>query len=72
MNPKIIQSAVLTLLLAASPSPGFSQTSAELKTFLSQKQGLNQDQIAAIEHGQPFAKNAEPRSPAEIFVIGVV
>ena len=25
-----------------------------------------------IQHGQPFAKNMEPRSPAEIFVFRVV
>jgi len=64
--------AVLGFLLATQVSPGFSQTSSELKNFLSQRLGLSQDQIAAIEHGQPFAKNAEPRSPAEIFVIGVI
>ena len=26
----------------------------------------------AIHHGQPFAKDTEPRSQAEIFVIGVI
>lgn len=72
MNQRIVQVAVLTLLLTTQVSPGFSQTSSELKNFLSQRLGLNQDQIAAIQHGQPFAKNAEPRSPAEIFVIGVI
>ena len=72
MNQRIVQVAVLTLLLATQVSHGFSQTSSELNNFLSQRLGLNQDQIAAIQHGQPFAKNAEPRSPAEIFVIGVI
>jgi hypothetical protein len=69
MNRKIFRVTVLSLLLVTQVSPGFSQTSSELKTFLSQRLGLSQDQIAAIQHGQPFAKNAEPRSPAEIFVI---
>jgi hypothetical protein len=72
MNRPIFRVTALSLLLATQVSPGFSQTSSELKNFLSQRLGLNQDQIAAIQHGQPFAKNAEPRSPAEIFVIGVI
>jgi hypothetical protein len=62
----------LSLLLATQVSPSFSQTSSELKNFLSQRLGLSQDQIAATQHGQPFAKNAEPRTTAEIFVIGVI
>jgi hypothetical protein len=33
---------------------------------------LSQDQIAAIQHGQLFAKEAKPRSPAEILVIGMI
>ena len=72
MNQKIFRVTVLSLLLARQVAPRFSQTSAELNSFLSQKLGLSQDQIAAIQHGQPFAKNAKPRSPAEIFVIGVI
>ena len=72
MNQTMRKIAVLGLLLATQVSPGFSQTSAELKTFLSQRLGLSQDQITSIQHGQPVAKNAKPRSPAEIFVIGVV
>src|SRR6516164_2428196 len=72
MSRRTLRITVLTLLLTTLLAPGFSQTSAELKDFLSRKLGLNQDQITAIEHGQPFAKNAQPRSPAEIFVIGVI
>jgi hypothetical protein len=33
---------------------------------------LSQEQIAAIQNGQPFAEEAKPRSPAEILVIGVI
>ena len=72
MDRRILQVAVLTLLLTTRVSAGLSQTSSELKDFLSQEIGLNQDQIAAIQHGQPFAKNVQPRSPAEIFVLGVI
>ena len=70
MDRRILQVAVLTLLLTTRASPGLSQTSSELKDFLSQEIGLNQDQIAAIQHGQPFAKNVQPRSPAEISCLG--
>jgi hypothetical protein len=72
MGQRSLQVAVLTFLLTTQVLPCFCQTSAELKTFLSQRLGLSQDQITAIRQGQPFAKNAEPRSPAEIFVIGVI
>src|SRR6516225_11944117 len=72
LDRRILQVAVLTVLLTTRASPGLSQTSSELKDFLSQEIGLNQDQIAAIQHGQPFAKNVQPRSPAEIFVLGVI
>jgi hypothetical protein len=72
MDNRILQVAVLTLLLTTRVSPGFSQTSTELKSFLSQRIGLSQDQIAAIQNGQPVAKNMDSRSPAEIFVFGVI
>jgi hypothetical protein len=72
MDKRILQVAVLALLLTTRAAPGLAQTSPELKNFLSQKIGLSQDQIAAIQHGQPFAKNVQPRSPAEIFVLGVI
>jgi|SRR5215472_7162349 len=64
--------AVLVILLTIGISPGFSQASSELKSILSQRMGLSQDQIEGIQHGQPFAKNLDSRSPAEIFVFGVV
>jgi hypothetical protein len=72
MKKEIFEVAVLTIVFAARVSTGFSQPNSELKNFLSQKIGLNQEQITAIQNGQPFAKNMEPRSPAEIFVFGVV
>ena len=72
MKKNIFQVAVLSVLFVARASTGFSQTNSELKNFLSQKIGLNQEQIMAIQNGQPFAKNMEPRSPAEMFVFGVV
>ena len=69
---KIVPIGVLFLLILSEASPGFSQTSAALQNYLSQTLGQSQDQIAAIRGGQPFAVNLESRSPAEIFVFGVV
>lgn len=40
MNQRIFQVAVLTLVLPTLVSLGFSQTSSELKNFLSQRLGL--------------------------------
>ena len=72
MAKRISQIGLVTLLLATGISSCLSQTSSELQTFLIQKIGLKQDQITAIQNGQPFAKNMEPRSAAEIFVFGVI
>jgi len=67
MEKRISQILLVALLLAIRVSFSLSQTSSELQTSLSQKIGLKQEQIAAIENGQPFAKNMEQRSPAEMF-----
>ena len=69
---RIVQVVVLISLSTIGVSPGFSQTSAALQNYLSQTLGQSQDQIAAIRNGQPYATNLESRSPAEIFVFGVV
>ena len=57
MGKRISQIGLVTLLLAPGISSCLSQTSSELQTFLIQKIGLKQDQITAIQNGQPFAKN---------------
>jgi hypothetical protein len=72
MQKGIFQIAVLVLLLTTRVSPGFAQTSSELKDFLSQRIGLNQGQIAEIHHGKPFATNVKPPSEAEVYLFGVV
>lgn len=72
MKQRIFEIVVLTLLFTTRSSFGFFQTTSELKSFLSQRIGLSQDQIAAIQNGRAFAKSVEPRNPAEIFVFGVV
>ena len=58
MDKRILQVAVRTLLLTTRALSGLSQTSSELKNFLSKMIGLSQDQIVAIQHGKPFVKFA--------------
>jgi|SRR5271167_1779166 len=72
MIRRITQVAALIALMMTSVSPSFSQTEAQLQTFLSQKLGLTQSEIASIQNGQPFAKALDSRTPAEIFVFGVI
>lgn len=72
MTNGIVPLALSITLLTALASPCLGQASTQLKTFLSQKIGLSQDQIAAIQNGQPFAKNLESRTAAEIFVFGTI
>src|SRR6516164_8111130 len=72
MTKRTFQIAVLTLPLTTLVSPVFSQMNSEVRNFLSQKIRLSENQIAAIQQGQPFAKNVDARSPAEIFLLGVI
>lgn len=69
---RVVQVVALISLITIAVPLGFSQTDSELKTYLSQKMGLSQDQIASIRGGQPFAQTLESRTPAEIYVFGVV
>jgi hypothetical protein len=72
MMKRLIQVAAVFVLIVAAAAPGSSQTSAALQNYLSKTLGQSPDQIAAIRGGQPYATNLESRSPAEIFVFGVV
>ena len=72
VNKRTFQVAVLTLLLTTRVSPAFSQTVSELKDFLSQRIGLSQEKMAAIQQGKPFATNVKARSETEVFLFGVV
>ena len=72
MIKKVIPVALMVCLIMTGTSPVFSQANTKLKNYLTQTLGLSQDQIAAIQNGQPFAQALTPRTPAEIFVLGVV
>ncbi len=62
----------LCTLLAGATVFSSAQTSAELKSYFKESGGLSQDQITAIQSGQPVAKTLTSRTPAEIFVLGVI
>ncbi|MFZ3200543.1 MAG: hypothetical protein WA175_05270 [Candidatus Acidiferrales bacterium] len=65
-----IAAAVVPALTKEGSSP--AQSNPELQTYFRQYVGLTQDQIAAIQSGQPFAKNLPSRAPAEVFLWGAV
>ena len=57
-------------LFAATSAEG--QTTAELFGYFKQHIGLNENEFAAIQRGEAFARNLDTRSANEIFVIGAV
>lgn len=50
----------------------FAQSSRDLEKFFRENIGLNDDQIAEIQKGQPVAKAMPPRSPSEVFLFGAI
>ncbi len=68
----VVRMAVLLTLIAGATAFSTAQTSAELQAYFKESGGLSQDQIAAIQSGQPVAKTLTSRTPAEIFVLGVI
>ncbi len=62
----------LLALLAAVAPPGSAQTNPDLQAFFRQNAGLSEDQIAAIQRGQPVAKALPSRTPAEVFLLGAI
>jgi hypothetical protein len=72
MKRKLVQLAVLVTAVTIAACPVFSQASLTLENHLKQNLGLSQDQINSIRNGQPFAEALPSRSPAEVFVFGVV
>jgi hypothetical protein len=72
MNRCVKVTVVLAVLMGGASLPAFSQPSPDLQTFFRQNMGLNQDQIDAIQNGQPVAKTMPSRQPAEVFLIGAV
>ena len=63
---------VAMLALIAIALPAFSQTKSNLETFFRRDIGLSEEEIQAIQSGQPVAKTLPPRTPAEVFLFGAV
>lgn len=72
MNPIAVPIATVLLVTATIVPPAFSQTNPDLQTFFTQNIGLSQDQITAIQNGQPVTKTLPSRTPAEVFLFGAV
>jgi hypothetical protein len=62
----------MSLAIAACALPGSSQTASDLQKFFREDIGLSPDQIAAIQNGEPVAKNLPSREPAEVFLFGAI
>lgn len=69
---KMLRVTGLLTFIAVAAVLTAAQTSAELQAYFKEAGGLSQDQIAAIRRGEPVAKTLTSRTPAEIFVLGVV
>jgi len=67
--PKVV---LLVAIVAVATLPGFSQSNLDLRNFFLKDIGLSQDQVTAIENGQPVAKTMPSRVPAEVFLVGAV
>jgi hypothetical protein len=59
-------------LFSATALAGPSHLNPELDRFFRQNIGLSEDQIAAIQSGQPVAVSLPPRTPAEVLLFGAV
>jgi hypothetical protein len=68
----VMRVAALLSLIVGTTQLSIAQTDAELQTYFKDAGGLSQDQIAAIRGGQGVAKTLISRTPAEIFVLGVI
>jgi hypothetical protein len=71
-NPSLVPTVVLLVAVVACALPGFSQSNPDLENFFLKDIGLSQDQVTAIENGQPVAKTMQSRVPAEVFLVGAV
>lgn len=70
--PKILQIAILLVLILGITTLSSSQTNPNLQTYFKDYIGLSDDQIAAIRGGKAVAKTLHSRTPDEIFVFGAI
>jgi hypothetical protein len=70
--PTVMVAASILVSFAAFAPPISCQSNPDLQTFFRQDVGLSQEQIAAIQSGQPVAKALPSREPAEVFLFGAI
>jgi hypothetical protein len=68
----VMRVVALLATIVGAAAVGSAQTAAELQSYFKEEGGLSKEQIAAIQSGQPVAKTLTSRTPAEIFVLGVI
>ena len=67
-----VSALLLAVSMAAAAPRGSAQPNPRLKTFLEQNIGLTQDQIDSVRNGIPVVKALPTRTPAEVFLFGVI
>jgi len=68
----VIRISLLLGFIAGALTFSAAQTDAQLQAYFKESGGLSQDQLAAIHNGQPVSKTLTSRTPAEIFVLGII
>jgi hypothetical protein len=72
-NRPAMKLAVALLISIFAPSlRGFAQSRPDVQVFFRQNIGLSQDQVNAIQNGQPVAKALPSRDPSEVFLFGAI
>ena len=70
---RLMTNYVCSALLALASAVGsHAQDASQLYTFFKQNIGLNDSEIAGIEHGKAVAKVLESPTPSQVFVFGAV
>jgi hypothetical protein len=72
MRYGFLRALLLANLVLLATTSVFCQTTIDLQDYFTQKLSLTADQVTAVRNGQPVAKSLDARSPAEIFVVGVI
>jgi hypothetical protein len=68
----MMRTVALCTFLLFGTLPGLGQASHEPETFFKQHMGLQDDQIADIQHGKAVTKALSTSTPAEVVVFGAV
>jgi hypothetical protein len=72
MKQIIVRSVVAAILIGGTAARSGSQSKPDPQAFFAKNIGLNQEQIANIQKGQPVALALKSRIPDEIFVFGAI